>query len=319
MIVRKLNQEETAQLRQLAADRHLFLFSEWIDTLGNVEVAGIFSKDDQLKGGFVFTPTQLKKLSAITDPIFTPHISLFLTGKPESNARRNKLEKEVAEAIIKFLEEQKKKIIHIHLPPSFEFVQPFIWSEYQVNPRFTYRIDLSKTEEELKGEMSPDMRNLIRKSDAEEYVVIENPDVSESAKAVLATLNQNEVGIDLSSVENLMRRLVDAGKGFIQCVEKQGVGRSYAFCAHDSSDCYYLFGAGPTGQRDGAAGRINLWNAILRAKERGISTFDFEGSMIPEIERFFRGFGGELVTYQGISKMPAWVRTAANISGKKFI
>jgi hypothetical protein len=29
----------------------------------------------------------------------------------------------------------------------------------------------------------------------------------------------------------------------------------------------------------------------------GIKYFDFEGSMLPQIEIFFRGFGGQLVPY----------------------
>lgn len=38
------------------------------------------------------------------------------------------------------------------------------------------------------------------------------------------------------------------------------------------------------------------------AKNLGLKYFDFERSMIPQIERYFRGFGGQLTPYYRINK-----------------
>ena len=45
--------------------------------------------------------------------------------------------------------------------------------------------------------------------------------------------------------------------------------------------------------------------SIRHAKELGLKTFDFEGSVIPAIERYFRGFGGKLTPYYRVNK--AWL------------
>jgi hypothetical protein len=45
-----------------------------------------------------------------------------------------------------------------------------------------------------------------------------------------------------------------------------------------------------------------MWKSILHARQLGLRTFDFEGSMIPEVERYFREFGGKLIPYYEISK-----------------
>jgi hypothetical protein len=45
--------------------------------------------------------------------------------------------------------------------------------------------------------------------------------------------------------------------------------------------------------------------AIKAAKGLGLQTFDFEGSSIPAIERFFRGFGGRLAHHFTVSR--AWL------------
>nr|HPR68216.1 methicillin resistance protein [Kiritimatiellia bacterium] len=47
---------------------------------------------------------------------------------------------------------------------------------------------------------------------------------------------------------------------------------------------------------------LAVWEAIRHAKEAGLETFDFEGSVIPPIERFFRGFGGRLTPYYTVNK-----------------
>ena len=47
-----------------------------------------------------------------------------------------------------------------------------------------------------------------------------------------------------------------------------------------------------------------LWEAILYSKnELKAQVFDFEGSMIPSIERYFRKFGGELTPYYTLNSL----------------
>ena len=52
-------------------------------------------------------------------------------------------------------------------------------------------------------------------------------------------------------------------------------------------------------------GPLAMWVAILKAKEMGLQVFDFEGSIVPPIERYFRGFGGKLTPIFSVHK--AWL------------
>jgi hypothetical protein len=45
---------------------------------------------------------------------------------------------------------------------------------------------------------------------------------------------------------------------------------------------------------------------MLHARSKGIEVFDFEGSMIPSVEKFFRSFGGELRPYYSVNKSNFW-------------
>lgn len=47
---------------------------------------------------------------------------------------------------------------------------------------------------------------------------------------------------------------------------------------------------------------MTLDRCIAEAAQRGVPQFDLEGSMIPEIERFFRGFGAQLTPYFTVNR-----------------
>jgi len=63
---------------------------------------------------------------------------------------------------------------------------------------------------------------------------------------------------------------------------------------------YYL--AATNAKENNSLSACGLAHCIAVAEERGVGIFDFEGSMIPEVERFFRGFGGELTPYFSLEK-----------------
>ena len=63
-----------------------------------------------------------------------------------------------------------------------------------------------------------------------------------------------------------------------------------------------------------------MWEAIKFTKEElGLNQFDFEGSMVPPIELFFRKFGGKLTPYYTVSLTKLSVKllqAARSIIGK---
>ena len=74
------------------------------------------------------------------------------------------------------------------------------------------------------------------------------------------------------------------------------------FCVFDANTCYYLLAG--VNKNSGIQGVNNLLvqKSIEKAKNLGCKTFDFEGSMIKGVEKFFRSFGPELVPYYTVNK-----------------
>ena len=86
-------------------------------------------------------------------------------------------------------------------------------------------------------------------------------------------------------------------------VDDEGRTHAALFTVFDSKTAYYLAGGGDPDLRDSGAMTLLLWDSIQHASGFA-EVFDFEGSMIPEIERFFRGFGGDLISCMKVSKSP---------------
>ncbi len=74
------------------------------------------------------------------------------------------------------------------------------------------------------------------------------------------------------------------------------------FCAYDSKTCYYLFGGTNKNSEIQGINNLLILKAIENAKHLGCSVFDFEGSMLVGVEKFFRGFGGKLIPYYTVNK-----------------
>ena len=65
--------------------------------------------------------------------------------------------------------------------------------------------------------------------------------------------------------------------------------------AWDEKRAYYLLGGYDQSGKSNNAVALAMWRAIqFTANDLKLPEFDFEGSMIPAIERFFRKFGGTL-------------------------
>ncbi|MCC6372738.1 MAG: hypothetical protein IT236_17165 [Bacteroidia bacterium] len=78
----------------------------------------------------------------------------------------------------------------------------------------------------------------------------------------------------------------------------------------------YLFGVFDSENKHHGAGVSCMWQSILKAKEMGLSHFDFEGSMNEKIERYFREFGGELVPYFCIEKIKPSLSAVLKLKGQ---
>ena len=103
----------------------------------------------------------------------------------------------------------------------------------------------------------------------------------------------------------VIRQTLDQKKGKLYIARgEDGQAHAAAFIVTDHSSAYYIAGAGDPDLRNSGAASLCLWHAIESSfGDPNITLFDFEGSMVEGIERFFRGFGAEPIAYYRVSKI----------------
>ncbi|MBP7462126.1 MAG: GNAT family N-acetyltransferase, partial [Candidatus Delongbacteria bacterium] len=181
---------------------------------------------------------------------------------------------------------------------------------------YTYHIDLKdRTEEQIFQRMSDDRRNDIRKAvrDGLHTEPLTNPDVM--YQLVCDTYSRQSKSIPTQLLHKILYQFARPENSFGYLTLNESAPCAAAFCIHDAHTAYYLLGGHYRENRHHGAGPLAVWECIKKSRDLGLSTFDFEGSMIQPIERYFRGFGGKLVSYYTINK--AWLPLEILLKFKK--
>jgi tetratricopeptide (TPR) repeat protein len=199
------------------------------------------------------------------------------------------------------------------LPPFSMFVQnfnynltnwlPFMWKGFSQTTRYTYVMDdLTDLDLVFKG-FRENIKTDIRKAEKQVEIV--------TGQDLEAFLDLNELtfkrqGRQLPYPRDFVTRLDrelgarGARRMFFARDEKDRL-HAAVYLVWDSNAAYYLMsGADPELRKSGATSLL-LWEAI-RFASTVTRVFDFEGSVMEPIERFFRAFGGKQMPYFQITK-----------------
>ena len=216
------------------------------------------------------------------------------------------------ESKLNFEKKMIREIIH-KLPPFDRFYQrfdpsftnwlPFFWEGFSQTTRYTYVLpDLTDEAELFKG-FRQNIRREIRK--AEKQLSIETPDDTGSLYPLIVKSYQHQ-GKATGFSQAYFQQMDDVFRSrscrkILLAVDGDGHIHAGAYIVWDQQTAYYLIGGSDPAFRSSGAGSYVLWAAI-RSAAQTVSRFDFEGSMIEPIERFFRSFGALQVPYFAISK-----------------
>ena len=282
----------------------VFGSKKWLSVYGNkLTLVGIYKDEHQLIGGFYFLKTKKYGFTFLKLPPYTPHCGLFFRSESKTNSSQNSFSKEIMQDVCDYVSQQKSALTILAFPSQNIDLQPFIWNKYKVVPNYTYRIDLNQTNEDIRSHFDPKNRNAINKAIKEE-VLVESNVLSGSQLFNFFTDSLNIAGANVysSELKNIFEEFSDSSNSFSLTARKGNDILGNVFCVYDKTSCYYLLGG--VNKKSGMQGVNNLLvqKSIEKAKELGCTIFDFEGSMLKGVEKFFRSFGPELVPYYTVNK-----------------
>ena len=265
---------------------------------------GIYDAGGTLRGGFCVWEQRKFGLRILRNPPYTPQIGPFFESRASNPAACTDEQRAVVQAMTEYLASTGAAVTSLGLSMGITDCLPFYWSGWKVVPHYTYRIDLTQTEDALLAAMSTERRKNVRKSNADGVIVEESADTSAMRSLIRETFERQKMSFDLTSTNRIFESFPPGQNSYCMLAQMNGHPVAGVYIAHDSRTAYYLMGGYSENAHHGA-GALAMWHAILKAKEMGLQVFDFEGSIIPPIERYFRGFGGKLIPIFGVHK--AWL------------
>ena len=306
MKIRELEPAELPAYDELAkAHGTLFNRLDWLALFGaQMRPFGIFDEGGKIVGGLSLYRERRWGLDILRRAPFTPTCGPFLAVKSQNPVAVLEERRKALDAMADHLEAAGASVCMLPLARDVQDALPFFWRGYKVIPLYTYLLDLAPPLEQIRKNMSPDRRNDVSKAFRDGLTVRPAPDLEVVRDLVLSTFGRQQKFVDRACLEGILFQYAHPGNSyaFVACRGEQPI--SACFVIHDDRTAYYLLGGYRAEDRHHGAGALAVMEAIRHAQELGLKTFDFEGSVLPPIERFFRGFGGRLTPYFTLNK--AW-------------
>ncbi len=308
MEIREIQKEHEQKYDELALSRgSIFHTARWTSMFGQgLRRYGFFDKGGELIGGFFTYEEKKFWLRLCHNPPFTPSTGPILNISAKNPVAIMNLWKKAVSLMAEYLDSLSYSVISFRLDRKIVDMQPFIWRKFKVVPIYTYVLDLTLLMDALWERMSNERRNDVRKAIKDGFRAERTRDLKVVKSLVLKTFErQNKKTIIneyyLSKILNEFST-DDNSFAFVSYLDEKPV--AFAYCVHDRNTAFYLLGGHDSEKSHRGAGALALWECIRRAADLKLKYFDFEGSMIPQIERYFRGFGGELVPFYCVNKAP---------------
>tara|TARA_B110000046_G_scaffold35749_2_gene39094 strand:- start:63036 stop:64013 length:978 start_codon:yes stop_codon:yes gene_type:complete len=235
--------------------------------------------------------------SFISNAHFTPYGGPFLIY-PEGQktttriAFEHRAHRELIEQLPSFSEFSQNFQIE------FNNALAFIWSGFTETNRYTYLLSLEQEEKALWSGLRENNRKQIKKAK-------KTINVSETNNASLLQniLNQSiENKIELNYFQRMITFVENYNCGIVWKATEGDDVHAVLLCITDADSAYYLLGGNAQEFKNSGAMSVLTWRALLHFKQKGIKKFNFEGSSVASVEKYFRGFGGKLISFKRIEK-----------------
>lgn len=246
----------------------------------------------------------------ISEPPLTPYQGIMFMDlsdlKMETQISRQR--KWITQIIDQLPDFDYYKVNYHH---SFNYWLPLYWQGFNQTTRYTYIIDDLSDLDMVWNGFRENIRREIRKAQKKQIKVTCSDDLQEFWDLNQKTFDRQGVGM-IYDLEYL-RRIDDICKQkgcrkIFFAVDDLGKIHAASYVIWDKHSAYYLLGGGDPQLRTSGAASLIMWESIRAAA--GVSkAFNFEGSMIKPVERFFSAFGAKPYPYYAITKPNSLLRS----------
>jgi hypothetical protein len=299
------NKQKYIELCKERKDIPIFSQPWWLDAVcqdGIWDVV-LVEKGNVIWGALPYYYQKDWKGKRITMPKLTQTMGPWLRyPKDQKYANKISHEKEIMTKLIKELPKFGSFTQNFHYTVTNWL--PFHWEGFKQTTRYTYILEDTSQIETLWKQLRSNIRREIKKAKSKNLKTINSSDIEKFYEINSLTFNRQDqkTPYSLEFIKDLDSACVKEKRRKILLAEdKQKRTHAGIYLVWDNKEMYYLMGGGDPELRNSGATSLLMWEAIKLASKKGLK-FNFEGSMIEPVERFFRAFGAIQTPYFQIYK-----------------
>jgi hypothetical protein len=300
------NKDIYSKWSQTHPDLPLFFHPWWLDAVCGKEaweVALVVNHNQEVEGALPFYKSRRWGLSWSGMPMLTPYLGPLLVYPARIRpAQKVTFEKRVMNELI----DQLPRFFYFrqNWHPDFQNWLPFYWRGFRQTTYYTYRFPDISRPDRLFQSFRSSTRNHIRVAERA-YRLEESDDLATFYALNKMTFEGQSMKIpyDLAYLKKMDDLLHDRKWSKLLLAYSEDTNRYEAgiYVVRDHQTAY-LLASGRHPESSSGAVPLLIWQALKQLSREGVQQFDFEGSVIPGIEQFFRSFGAELTPYFQVSK-----------------
>lgn len=285
----------------------LFLHAWWLDaTCGDAWDVALVEKGGEIHAVLPFLAKRSRGFKLISQPMLTPHLGPWLVDTGAKSANDLGRQKDLMNALIDDLPAHDR--YQQNWSPRITNWLPFRWRGFSQTTQYTYVLDLQQDHQQIWQGFRENIRREIRRAEKRHGIVVDH-DASVEDFLELNRKTFERQGRQPPYPAALVHAINDAARErncrrIFLARDADGRAHASAFIIWDSETAYYLMGGADPELRNSGAMSVCMWEAIRFASTVS-RRFDFEGSMVESIERFFRAFGASQSAYFHVTRTPS--------------
>ena len=255
----------------------------------------VSDEEENVRGAWAFARTRLSGFDAIVLPPLTQFTGIWLNIDQSLPHHKQEVQRQ---DILAALEKKlpKTPILELKLHWPLQDWAPFYWAGYKQETRYTFRFPEPDTDLILNSVSKSFRRNY--RSASRKFTIRLSEDLDEFQQLIekVFDIRDDRMPFDKNTVLSAYRALKEKEQCAIYCADSaEGSARAAIMTIWDNTTTYYILGGRVSSNTQNATNLL-LIRAIADAAERG-HAFDFEGSMIEGVHKFFQSFGAQMQPY----------------------
>lgn len=297
---------EYRELCETESSIPLFNQAWWLDvTIGEGNWDVVLVKDaNKIVAALPYVILKRYKMFILSQPSISQTLGPWLL-KEESNLKRyqSKYRDWMKELILKLPKFDKYSQ---NWSWKIESWVPFYWAGFNQTTYYTYVLENLQDENVLWKGLNDNIKSDIKKA-INRFNLIVREDLSFDDFLELNKMTFQRQGIKPPYSDDYLRKIdiqcnVRNSRKILIAEDLNGNRHAGVYIVWDASTTYYLMGGGDPELRKSGATSLCLWEAIKFSSTIS-KYFDFEGSMIEPIEKFFKAFGGTPKPFYNVNKI----------------